>query len=78
MFAVATLGGLVLIDVIAEWIGLSDLTNAQMDFASAPVAAVLGLAYSIFPILYSMAALMLFIGRRPAVLWTSSPRRPAR
>ena len=52
--------------------GLSALAGSVVDFEAAPVASLLGLAYSIVPVIYSMSALMLFIGRRPSVLWTRS------
>ena len=73
-FAAVTLGGLILVDAVANVTGLRALLDAVDNFQTAPALSVLGIAYSIVPIVYSASALMLFVGRRPSMLWEHTLR----
>jgi len=72
-YAVITAAASVGVGVIGSVAGLDHLSVSGFSFMTRPLQSALGLAYSCLVIGMPVVVLIVFVGRRPSVLWT--PRR---
>jgi len=80
-----TVGGFTLFDAVTRATGLQSIASRPLAGRLGEQATVgLALIYALVPLVYPLAALVLFVGRRPSVLWTApeaprgAPKRRAR
>ena len=74
-WALGAVGVFVLLILVARWLGIAGATAVDLDFRARPAVSAAVLAYGWMALVYPVFVLILFVGRRPAVLWTP-PQAP--
>ena len=71
------LGGFTVFDVVTRATGIQTLASKPLAGGFAEQAVLVGgIVYAMVPLVYPFAVLVLFVGRRPSLLWTG--REPSR